>query len=122
VLSSPTFRPLLTYVARALPLHRQTRIQSHTRTSIIKNKSSYCLLLSLSLSPSPCQSRKLQSIPSLILKRQNSVRLLPLQLLPSPLTTGSVHAKTSYLQIQKMLLSVFVIGALPKGFFLSKNQ
>jgi hypothetical protein len=41
--------------------------------------------------------------------------------MPSPLTTGSVYAKTSYSQIQKMLLSIFVIRALPRGFFLSRN-
>jgi hypothetical protein len=39
----------------------------------------------------------------------------------SPLTTGSVYAKISYSQIQKMLLFVFIIRALPRGFFLSRN-
>jgi len=86
-----------------------------------KNKSSHYLSLSPSLSPSPCRSQKLQSILSSILKHQNFVRLLLLQLLLFPPTTGSAHAKTSYLQIQKMALSVSATGALLRESFLLKN-
>ena len=93
---------------------------AHTHTSIIKNKSSYCLLLSLSLSL--YWSQRLRSILSLILKHQNYVGVLLLQLMPSPLTTGSDRRKISYSQILKLLLFVFVIKGLLKGFFLLKNR
>jgi hypothetical protein len=70
-------------------------------------------------SPSPC--RRLQSTLSLIPKLQNYASILLLQLLLSPLTTGFALRKTSYSQILKLLLFVFVIRALPRGFFLLKN-
>jgi hypothetical protein len=41
--------------------------------------------------------------------------------MPSLLTTRSVYVKISYSQIQKMLLSIFAIGASPRGFFLLRN-
>jgi hypothetical protein len=56
----------------------------------------------------------------LILKLQNYASVLLLQLLLPP-ATGFALRKTSYLQILKLLLFVFVIRASPKGFFLLKN-
>jgi hypothetical protein len=46
---------------------------------------------------------------------------LLLQLLLFSLTTRFAPRKMSYLQILKLLLFVFVIGALLRGFFLLKN-
>jgi hypothetical protein len=41
--------------------------------------------------------------------------------MPFLLTTGSAQRKTSYSQILKLLLFIFVIGGLSRGFFLSRN-
>ena len=72
-------------------------------------------------SRSLCRSQMPPSTLSLILKHQNYVDISLLQLMPSLLTTRSAQRKTSYSQILKLLLFVFVIRGLSRGFFLSRN-